>query len=371
MSRVTMLIGADVAPTDSSRDAFLAGDAKRLLHNGLREVWEGADLRVFNLETPLCDVSSPIEKCGPALRAPTACVRGLTALRPDCVALSNNHIFDQGAAGLSATLGTLRAARIDAFGAGMCLAEADEPCVLTANGVRVCVYAVCEHEFSCAGENAPGANAFDALEIGDRVRALKRTCDHLVVLYHGGREYYPYPSPQLQRRCRKMADCGADAVICQHSHCVGSYERYHGGVLVYGQGNFLFDLDDEPCFDTGLLVRLSFEAGRTEASFVPVVRRNHGAAPAAGGEGEAVLGGFLARSGELARPEFVQARYRAYAEAQREKMLKVFLSGNMLLRAVNLLYGRRPTRVYSRATRLAIKNSLQCEALHELMTEGL
>lgn len=371
MSCVTMLIGADVAPTDGSEAAFLAGDAQRLLHGGLREVWESADLRVFNLETPLCDASSPIEKCGPALRAPTACVRGLAALRPDCVALSNNHIFDQGAAGLAATLDTLQEAGIDAFGAGMSLGEADAPCVLRVNGVRVCVYAVCEHEFSSAGTDAPGANAFDALEIGDRVRALKRACDHLVVLYHGGREYYPYPSPQLQKRCRKMADCGADAVICQHSHCIGSYERYRGGVLVYGQGNFLFDLDDAPCFDRGLLVRLSFEDGKTEPSFVPIVRRDHGAALAAGGEAEEICGGFLARSAELAQPGFVQAQYRAYAEVQREKMLKVFLSGNTLLRAVNLLYGRRPTRVYGRAAQLAIKNSLQCEALNELMTEGL
>lgn len=371
MSGVTMLIGADVAPTPASEAAFLAGDAALLLQGGLKEIWERADARVFNLETPLADADTPIEKCGPALRASAACARGIAALAPDGVALANNHILDHGAAGLNATFAALEQAGVASFGAGADKARADEPLLLVKDGLRICVYAACEHEFSCAGTDTPGANAFDALEIADRVRALKQTCDRLVVLYHGGREYYPYPSPELMRRCRKMADCGADAVICQHSHCVGSYERYGGGAIVYGQGNFLFDMDDAPCFEQGLLVRLTFAEHETEATFVPIIRSNHGAAPAAGAAETAILDGFFARSKELMQPGFVQAHYCAYAQGQREKLLKVFLSGNPLLRAVNVLYGRRPTRVYSRATQLAIKNSLTCEAINELMTEGL
>lgn len=371
MSRMTLLIGADVVPTAQSQAAFISGDAERLLHGGLREVWEGAKLRVLNLETPLCDARTPIEKCGPALSAPLACVKGIAALRPDGVALANNHSFDQGAEGLFATKRALTEAGIASFGAGRNAEEADRPLLLTADGVRVCVYAVCEHEFSTAGEETPGANAFDALEIADRVRALKAMCEHLIVLYHGGREYDPYPSPELQRRCRKMADCGADAVICQHSHCVGSFERYHGAVLVYGQGNFLFDMDDEPCFDQGLLVQLVFENGLVEPTFVPIARHDGGAVLLTGDAAETLLGGFFARSEELLQKGFVKERYQTYANSQREKLLKVFLSGNTLLRALNVLYGRKPSRVYSRETLLAIKNSLQCEAINELMTEGL
>lgn len=370
MSKLTLAVGGDVAPTGDSLRAFSL-DAPQLLQSGLAARWHAADFRVFNLETPLADVDTPIEKCGPALRAPTDCARGLAALAPSCVSLCNNHILDHGAAGLASTRAALDGAGIPAFGAGKDAAEADGAYTLTKDGVRVCVYAMCEHEFSAAGPDAPGANALDELELADRIRARKADCDHLVVLYHGGREYDPYPSPLLARRCRKMAECGADAVLCQHSHCVGSYESYHGAALVYGQGNFLFDLDDEPCFDTGLIVQLTFENGAVAAEFLPVARRAHGAALLQGDEAAAVLDGFFARSAELTAPGFIETRYARYAAGQREKMLKVFLSGNKLLRAVNVLYGRRPSRVYNRAAQLAILNTLRCEALNELITKGL
>lgn len=371
MSKITLLAGGDVCPTKESWETFFAGRAGALLQGGLEPVWREADFRVFNLETPLSDKETPIEKCGPALRAPIPCVKGLASLSPDGVGLSNNHILDQGAQGLDSTIRALEQAGIPHFGAGPSLQQADRPLMLEKDGVRICLYAVCEREFSWADAHGPGANPFDALEIGERIRRLKKECRHLVVLYHGGREYYPYPSPGLQKRCRKLADWGADAVLCQHSHCVGSYERYGGGVLVYGQGNFLFDMEDEPCFDTGLLVRLTFEAGGVRESFIPIRRQAHGAALAAGEDGEAILRGFFQRSEEILEPGFLGDRYHAYAMEQRERMLKVFLSGNLFLRGLNLLYGRRPSRVYSRAAQLAIKNSLQCEALNELLREGL
>ena len=69
-------------------------------------------------------------------------------------------------------------------------------------------------------------------------------CDYTIVLYHGGKEYYRYPSPNLQRVCRYMIEKGTDLVICQHSHCIGCEENYLSGKIVYGQGNFIFDCDD-------------------------------------------------------------------------------------------------------------------------------
>ena len=41
----------------------------------------------------------------------------------------------------------------------------------------------------------------------------------------------------LQKICYK----GADLVICQHSHCIGSREDYGKGTIIYGQGNFIFN----------------------------------------------------------------------------------------------------------------------------------
>ena len=74
---------------------------------------------------------------------------------------------------------------------------------------------------------------------------------------HGGNEGYPYPSPRLMDTCRFLVEQGANAVICQHSHCVGCYEEYRGGHIVYGQGNLIFDASiPPPGWNEGVLVRL-------------------------------------------------------------------------------------------------------------------
>lgn len=90
----------------------------------------------------------------------------------------------------------------------------------------------------------------------DDIEEAKRLADVVIVFYHGGKEYVAYPSPNLQKICRAMVKRGADYVICQHSHCVGCYEKFQGGHIVYGQGNFIFDHSDHPMWQTGLLLKL-------------------------------------------------------------------------------------------------------------------
>ena len=101
-----IIIGADVVPTASNLDTFQSS-APQLLFGGLSDVWNAADLRVFNLETPLADVESAEEKCGPHLLAPTKCAEGLAALNPTGICLCNNHILDHGAEGLASTKAAL------------------------------------------------------------------------------------------------------------------------------------------------------------------------------------------------------------------------------------------------------------------------
>lgn len=45
--------------------------------------------------------------------------------------------------------------------------------------------------------HSAGANPFDVLESFDDVQALKEHCDYVIVLYHGGKEFYRYPSPHV------------------------------------------------------------------------------------------------------------------------------------------------------------------------------
>src|SRR5690606_29065463 len=119
--------------------------------------------------------------------------------------------------------------------------------------IKIGFYVCAEHEFSIASVDSPGANPFDPLESLDHIADLKNECDYVVVLYHGGKEHYRYPSPYLQKVCRKMADKGANLVICQHSHCIGCFEVYKDSTLVYGQGNFIFNKHDNEYWKTSIL----------------------------------------------------------------------------------------------------------------------
>ena len=46
-----ILIGADIVPTEKNYDHFISGDAKALLGDELKEIFDRADYRIFNLET--------------------------------------------------------------------------------------------------------------------------------------------------------------------------------------------------------------------------------------------------------------------------------------------------------------------------------
>ena len=55
-----------------------------------------------------------------------------------------------------------------------------------------------------------------------------------------------------------MADNGADVIISQHTHAVGFEEWYNGSYLLYGQGNFCFNLSPNltEYTATGLLLEI-------------------------------------------------------------------------------------------------------------------
>ena len=131
------------------------------------------------------------------------------------------------------TINCLTENKIGYGGVGRNLQEASKPYFFERKGIKVGIYCCAEHEFSIATESTYGANPFDPLESLDHIIDMKKKCDVIIVLYHGGKEYYRYPSPDLQRICRKMVDKGADLVVCQHSHCIGCEEEWNNGVILY------------------------------------------------------------------------------------------------------------------------------------------
>jgi len=367
---VTMAICGDLVPTRSNASFFERGDVSGVLDEKLIFLLMTADARVINLEAPLFDGSAPIKKAGPALSAPTGCVKGLAQLSP-IMALSNNHILDHGPEGLDSTLTALDAEGIPTFGAGASLSLASKPYIYIKDGLRIGLIACCEREFSVAGERSPGANPFDPLETPDQVRRLKESCDYVVVLYHGGIECYRYPSPGLRKTLRKLVEKGADLVVCQHTHAVGCFEKYEGGTIVYGQGNLLFDRRNDEYWRTALVVQATFGGG-VHVQYLPVVHQGYHAMMATGDEADAILSGFHARSEEILSPGFVEKAFDRRAEQALEDAMYA-LSGKdrLLTRLDRRLGGHLTRRAFTKRRIVDLIDLTDCDALREQLLEGL
>ncbi|MDD3267586.1 MAG: CapA family protein [Burkholderiales bacterium] len=370
-----LLIGGDLVPTQSNQRLFIDADVTSLLGEELLSIWKDADLRIFNLEAPLLDQENPIVKCGPNLIAPTSTINGIKQLHPDLITLANNHILDHGAQGLDSTIKVLNENGIEYVGAGANLKEAVSPYMFERNGLRTGIYACAEHEFTIAAENTSGANPFDPLESLDHIMDLKSNCEYVIVLYHGGKEHYRYPSPYLQKVCRKMIDKGADLVVCQHSHCIGATENYSDGTIVYGQGNFLFDHSESEFWQTSLLLDVTV-ADRSMSSmsveYIPIVKHSNVIRLADNQQSEEILQGFNDRSRQILDEGFVQQEYGKYAAQMLNGYLETFHGRHIISRIQNKLFNhKRMKLIYSDNDLITIQNILECEAHRELMLAGL
>jgi len=367
---VTMMICGDTVPTERNFKEFSEGDRKSLVSDDLWAKLEAADLRFLNLEVPLCDEERPIVKCGPNLIAPTSCVEGIKALKPDLIGLANNHTLDQDKEGLFKTMEVLEEAGISYVGAGKNLGEAQKPYIFEKNGKTIGVYNCAEHEFTIADEENAGANPFDIFDSPDHIRALKAKCDYVVVIYHGGKEHYRYPSPKVQKACRKMIDAGADLVVGQHSHCVCCEEKYKDGTIVYGQGNFVFDFLDNEYWQTSILVKATF--GDTMlVEYIPITRENRGV----GMGGKEILDGFYARSEEIKKPGFIKESYEKYALSMIDQYFVLLSANDGAPLSDEMIEERmKPGNLhtkYHKSFLCAMENLFRCEAHSELCQTAL
>lgn len=371
-----LYIGADFVPTDINRVLFETGNIEALVGKELLGLFKQSDLNVFNLEVPLTDASTPIDKFGNNLKSPTKTIYGYKALEPIFLTLANNHSLDHGVEGLTTTLELLNKHDIKNAGTGANVKEAKKPFIFEKDGIRIGFYLCAEHEFTVASCHTMGANPFDVLESFDDVETLKKTCDYVIVLYHGGKEFYRYPSPMLQRYCRKFVDKGADLVVCQHSHCIGSREDYCKGTIIYGQGNFIFNsefyIQHKEFVKDSLLINVEATKDSFIVSEVPIRSTEKGTRLATESEADETLTAYKQRSEHIRDAHFVVQAYKDFADTHVKRYLREFIGRSFIIRAINALFGRKLMQLLLEKTSyLAIQNYLECEAHHELFLRGI
>lgn len=256
MATKNIIIAGDLFPVDSNLELFCKGEIKKLFGEKICDLFAKADFRICNLEGALTENPEDCLKTGRVIKATPKIINTYTALGIDLCTLANNHITDGGSQGVADTIDVLNSAKILNIGAGLNESSIPHYKLISFEDLKVCVYNVCERMYNAPSATDGGAWIYDELVVCKELESLKKHCDHIIVIYHGGVEKFQYASPETRKRFHRMADAGAGVILSQHTHCIGCEEYYQGAYLLYGQGNFLFKNFDPVITDTGLLLEL-------------------------------------------------------------------------------------------------------------------
>lgn len=243
------------------------------------EPLQSADITVGNLETSLGDVGEPVEKSY-TFQSPPAAAEALAWGGFDVVSLANNHAMDYGLESLLQGIDLLNAQQVAPIGAGANATAARAPHIMTVNGLDIAFLGYIHVPIEARGnyfdtstwtatETTPGLAWAVPEEIIEDVTAVKPQADLVVVVLHSGYEYVEPPSQEQTDAAHAAIDAGADIVIGHHAHILQGVEFYREGVIVYGLGNFAFNIDGNP--DTAILNVWLDEDGVRQFEFIPAI----------------------------------------------------------------------------------------------------
>ena len=371
---VKIAILGDLAPLGHAEGFLRSGDSGWFT-DGLGTGFKDADFTFANLECPLIDSECPIQKLGPALGVK---VDSADALKDfSLVGLANNHIYDHGEDGVKHTLELLDTSNISYLGAGMNLSSAGKPRIVNLDDITVGFLAWSHHEFCISTESSAGAFPID-LRLGlGIIEDLRQQCDFVILFYHGGVEHFPFPTPEQRKTCRFLAERGVDLIVCQHSHIVGASETVGDSTILYGQGNYCFDLKGKESllhWPQGLMLDVSVEKGkRLEVDFIPIIQDASDAMRPKLADlvtAEIILKKQRELSDILADPVAYETVWNEYSSRQANNFLYGLLPvGRYIRKALKIIGVLR----FSWGQRQALKmlNLMECEAHSDVIVSGL
>ena len=366
-----IIIVGDLFPVPSNFAKFAEGDVSYLFGDKICELFAKADYRICILEGALTDRPGKCEKTGPSVYAPQSVIKGFLEIGIDCCTLANNHITDAGDQGVIDTLDVLDKVGIRHLGAGINSDSIGRFITFKVGSKTIGLYNVAETMYNEPSSDKPGAFLYDEYLVCHELEANKSKCDYLIVIYHGGSEKYRYPSPQTRKRFHRMVDCGADMILSQHTHCVGSEEYYKGAFLLYGQGNFLFRSFNNEFTDTGLVVELmvSDNGFSVKKHLVKAVNDT------VRYDDKQDFTAFNERSAHVSDEEFLSKQFSNYCLSELPIYLKAykgkFLGYKIIRKFFPTLYRRVSLNCYERNQMLFTLHSLRSEQNREIVIEGI
>ncbi len=151
------------------------------------------------------------------------------------VNLANNHILDQGEAGIQATQKILSEIHLQSTGANEDASRVWEPSIIEKNGIKIAFIGA---SYAAYNDNGSGqsplvARMQDTEKLRIAIQKAKEESDFLVVTMHGGQEYTTTPTELQKNFAHTAIESGADIVIGAHPHWIQTVEKYRDKYIFY------------------------------------------------------------------------------------------------------------------------------------------
>jgi poly-gamma-glutamate capsule biosynthesis protein CapA/YwtB (metallophosphatase superfamily) len=243
-------------------------------------VLTSADLLVANLECVISSLGEPQPKAY-RFRAPPEAIDALASAGVDVVSVANNHALDYGFDALADMTKQLQERDILMVGAGKNAAAAHAPVIIERKGLRIAFLAYVDVLVESrsgfdtrtwiAGPNSAGIAWAEPKRMATDIQIAKSQADVVVVLLHAGLEGRTDVYPSQQAEAQAAIDAGAALVLGTHPHVLQRMEKYHGGLIVYSLGNFVFDGFTPPETYTAIFTASLSASGVDEYAWIPAV----------------------------------------------------------------------------------------------------
>lgn len=262
--KITLLATGDIIPARTVNHTAVSLKNFRWPYERTNTFLQDADITFINLETSL------MESCIPTLEGMIFCgsarnTEGLVYSGVDVVSVANNHAGNYGEEGVAETVALLQKS-------GMAVTGIEGPVYKEIKGVR----------FAFLGYNditTPQPGVVDAEEekIKNDIQNARSQADIVVVAYHWGVEYRSQPDDRQKYLGRFTIDAGADLVIGNHPHWIQPLEVYHGKIITYAHGNFVFDQMWSQKTQEGVVGKYIFYNKKlADIEYFPVLIENYG-----------------------------------------------------------------------------------------------
>ena len=372
MDPINILFTGDFCPHNRIEQLSKQEDYA-LIYNDFIDVFRGNDLNVTDIECPLTDSKKRIPKSGPYQWAAPHTIGILKYVGVGLAGMANNHIMDCDAEGASDTVRVCIEAGIATVGIGSTELERRKPFSITIKGKKIAVINFAENEFITAPGNEMGANSLNLVNNYYDITAAKKDHDFVLLMVHGGNEFYHLPSPRLKETYRFFIDIGADAVISNHTHCFSGYEVYNGKPIFYSLGNFIYDWPGKVNADwnKGFVVKLKI-TDTIDFNIIPLKQNNE--TPGIFHLNEAEQKGFAERLAQLnviiGDDEKLEAAFNEYC-ATVKRMYESFIEPNFGNTVASVRARGFFPKLMTKKKRLLLLNITRCEAHRDVLLNFL